>query len=93
METLLRICALSSFFVDIMRTTDGHYLARERGDIGFNAFMGKPNPRPMESTLQRAWGIFCGLSLSERKGIVRLARAKNVNLRDFLKKGGARVSV
>lgn len=84
---LLTICALPPGRVaDVIRTSDGHYLAREVGDCGFNAFLGAPNPRPRPETTARAWRAF---RAGDRRAIVRLARARGVRLRDFLVKGGA----
>jgi len=87
METLLKVCALPpSQFCEVTRTSDGYYLARAVGDIGLNAFLGRPNPKPKRVTLDRSWGIFRALTLAQRKHLVHLARSRNVILRDFLLK-------
>jgi hypothetical protein len=72
-----------------MRTSDGHYLAMPVGDIGFNAFLGRPNPRPQPATTRLAWLAFRVLTMAERRAFVRLARSRNVRLRDFLLRKGA----
>jgi hypothetical protein len=89
-HSLLRVCALPpSAFTDVMRTSDGHYLAERAGDIGFNAFLGAPNPRPQPATTRLAWSAFRVLTLTERRSLVRLARSRNVRIRDFLLRKGA----
>jgi hypothetical protein len=37
-------------FAEVTETSDGYFLGRERGDIGFNAFLGQPSPRALENT-------------------------------------------
>jgi len=69
----------------VMRTGDGFYIGRQLGDIGFNAFLGRPSPGPFG--VSESWRKFRKLSFSDRREVVRFARAANVRLRDFLKKG------
>ncbi len=87
MNILLGICHLPTDFVDVIRTSDGHYLAQRYGDIGFNHFLGKPNKCPLPGTVEVAkkyWNRAEGLA--EKKALLRLARRKNIQLRDFLPK-------
>lgn len=37
-------------FQEATETSDGFFLGRARGDIGFNDFLGKPSPRALENT-------------------------------------------
>lgn len=37
-------------FTQVTQTSDGFFLGRAWGDIGFNAFLGKPSPRALENT-------------------------------------------
>lgn len=83
MRELLQVMNLEPLqLVAVMVTSDGFYLGRERGDIGFNAFLGMP--RPGSFAVSESWRKFRGLNLAGRKGVVRAARASNVRLRTFL---------
>jgi hypothetical protein len=80
---LLQVMALPAPFVDVTVTTDGFYLARVRGDVGFNRFLGRPNPGPDVGQVY-ARGVWQSLDVGERRDVVRAARARGVNLRRFL---------
>ena len=57
----------------ICRTTDGHYLARLKGGIGYDLYIGKPSPPhagPGRDQMLRAWR---GMSEDERRAVVKLA--------------------
>lgn len=44
-ENLLNLMNLRLLgLVDVVRTSDGFYIGQKPGDIGYNAFIGKPNP-------------------------------------------------
>jgi hypothetical protein len=46
MENLLKVMAIpTSRYDGVCRTSDGFYMGRERGDIGYNAFLGSPSLR------------------------------------------------
>ena len=86
LRNLLKImCLPASMFVNFTVDSTGNVLAQEIGDIGFNAFMGKPNPQG--PGIEWAWNRFRELSMPERRQVIKLACAKGVNLRDFLKRG------
>ena len=83
-RAMLDVMNLPPSIVEIMVTSDGHYLGREAGDCGFNAFLGKPNPQPAGPGPRRSWRIFRALAPGERRALVRRARACGVDLRIFL---------
>jgi hypothetical protein len=37
-------------FAEVTETSDGFFLGRARGDIGFNEFLAQPSPRALENT-------------------------------------------
>ncbi len=70
---------------DVAVTSDGFFLGMEMGDIGYNVFLGQPNPGTHGREFSRSrWQE---LTFSERKAVVRRARGKAINLRLFLPKG------
>lgn len=71
--------------VDVIRTSDGCYVGRPWGDIGYNVFLGRPSPGPAGRAA--SWRKFRALTLNQRKGVVLAARRRNVDLRQFLVKG------
>lgn len=70
--------------VDVICTSDGYYVGRYVNDVGYNAFLGKPNPHPSGAGPARSWRVFRALDKQERRAVVTAARARNVNLRAFL---------
>jgi len=73
-ENLLRLMNLPpSRFDGVVRTSDGFYLAQVKGDIGYNAFLGKPSaphPGPGRDLMLEAWN---GLDEQERIDVLALA--------------------
>ena len=70
--------------VDVIRTSDGCYLGMAAGDIGYNAFLGKPasiHPGPGLENATEKWNA---LSKSEQLLVAQLARAKSILLTEFL---------
>lgn len=69
---------------DVCRTSDGHYLRMEEGDIGFNHFLGQPappHPGPGRENMLRAWRA---MSDGDRRGAIAAAVARGINLaREF----------
>jgi len=59
LETVLGLMNLPlSRFSGVVRTSDGHYLARSRGDIGYNHFLGRPAPLhdgPGRTNMLKVW--------------------------------------
>lgn len=89
MKELIRLLNIPDAFraVELMRTSDGFYLARQEGDCGFNLFLGVPSARPgpgREATLQ----MWAGHSFGQRRRTVRAARAARCELRRFLPRRG-----
>ncbi len=87
MRNLMSIMALPGYIVEFTRTSDGFYLARAEGDIGFNVWLGKPNAGSIgKEHSAKSWQR---LSFGARKQVVRCARARGVALRVFLPRGVA----
>lgn len=60
-------------FAAVCRTTDGHYIARVHGDIGYNAFLGRPSlvhEGPGRHATLMLWNE---LSPAERAAVLALA--------------------
>jgi len=83
MQKLHTLMALPEV-AEITVTSDGFFLARQMGDIGFNLFLGQPNPG--EIGREYSAGIWAGFTFAERKAVVRAAHRIGVNLRIFLPK-------
>ena len=62
-DLLHQVCNCGKYvFSDICRTSDGFYLGMAPGDIGFNAFLGKPS-----ETAKTRTGILYGKLSKESK--------------------------
>ena len=72
-ETMLRLMSLPRHFVGVTRTSDGFYIAQVEGDVGYNAFLGKPQPVHAGPGLDNALRIWAGLSDEERKAVHAVA--------------------
>ena len=74
-EALLKLMNLpTSQYISVCRTSDGYYLAQRRGDLGYNAFLGKPTPPhdgPGRDFMLQTWA---SLSPAERVAVWHLAR-------------------
>ena len=58
----------------VCRTGDGYYLAQMRGDLGYNHFLGQPNPPhegPGRDAMLKVWA---SLGLQERMDVLALAQ-------------------
>ena len=82
---LLRIMHLPEDVVDVTSDGTGNYLGMLQGDVGYNLYLGKPNPRPQWTTVQLAWQHWTRNKPYQR-AVVNVAKAKGVRLRDFLPK-------
>ena len=73
-RTLLRLMNLPpSRFAGVMRTSDGFYIAQEQGDVGYNAFLGNPNPVHEGPGLENTLRIWAGLTEEEQAAVRTLA--------------------
>ena len=74
-NNLLALMNLPSETIDrVCRTSDGYYMAQLRGDIGYNHFLGQPNPPhegPGRDAMLKVWA---SLALPERKDVLALAQ-------------------
>ncbi len=73
-ETLLKLmCVPTSRFDAVCRTSDGFYLARPIGSVGYDAFLGQPKPPhdgPGRDLMLDTWNA---LSDAERRQVASLA--------------------
>ncbi len=53
---------------DVVRTSDGFYLGQAPGDLGYNVFIGKPNPHEGPGR-ERSRGLWEGLTVQERNAV------------------------
>ncbi len=70
---------------DVMKTSDGFFIGMEYGDIGYNAFLGQPNPGQIGRAFSRT--IWQALEFPDQRAVARVAKAKAIDLRIFLPKG------
>lgn len=61
-------------FAEVYRTSDGFYMGRDFGDIGANAFLGKPSPQ----ALRRSAGYFQKLSPSAQHETLTILADHNI---------------
>ena len=54
---------------DVVRTSDGFYLGRAPGDIGYNVFIGKPSPPHEGPGRERSLALWEGLTVQERNAV------------------------
>ena len=66
-------------FVEVAETSDGYFLGRRPGDIGFDVFLGQPS----EAAKQRTGELFKKLSKCSQEQTTALLRAKSINPRDI----------
>ena len=75
-QTLLKLmCIPTSIYDGVCRTSDGCYLGRVKGGVGYDAFLGKPgplHPGPGRNLMLRTWGE---LDEAQRKAVLALAAA------------------
>jgi hypothetical protein len=61
-------------FAEVYRTSDGFYMGRDFGDIGANAFLGKPSPQ----ALRRSAGYFQKLSPAAQYETLNILAAHSI---------------
>ena len=74
-EALLRLMSIgpSLGIVAVVRTSDGFYLGQQEGDLGYNAFIGRPpppHPGPGRDMMLETWA---GLTADEKRAVLMLA--------------------
>lgn len=81
-EALLSIMNIPKAFnlVNIVKTTDGHFIGMEAGDIGYNHFLGKPSAPHVGAGRDRTLSIWESLTPQERRAVYLVAKAKNIDL-------------
>jgi hypothetical protein len=74
LDTLLRLMCIPSIVrqraTGVCRTSDGCYLLRQEGDVGYDVFLGKPRPVHDGPGLDNARSVWNGLT-DEQKQLVR----------------------
>ena len=65
-------------FAGVTQTSDGFFLAREHGDIGFNQFLGKPS----DNARGRSKELFNKLSKCSQGFVLATLKGKHINLKD-----------
>lgn len=90
MKELMNLLNIPSSFklAELSVTSDGFYLGRAAGDIGFNRFLGKPSFKAGPGR-ERSRSVWRELSFSGRRRAVAQARKLGIELRSMLGKGGA----
>src|SRR5258707_1356147 len=73
---LLHDCLGFGRFAEVIVTSDGFFLGRARGDIGFNHFLGQPSP----AALERTWQLFLRLGIRHQTEVVRALPARRIPL-------------
>lgn len=80
-QQLLKVMNLDMFgFVNVVKSSDGFYLGQEEGDIGFNAFIGKPAPVHSGPGLERALSAWKTYSETDQQLVTALALSKSIDL-------------
>lgn len=87
MDELMDLLNIPKVVAEETLTSDGFFLARESGDIGFNMFLGRPSfhPGPGLDRARRVWGQ---LSFGGRRQAIRQARRFGLPIRKVI--GGER---
>lgn len=77
---LMDFLALPSEYVDIVQTSDHHFLAKGWGEVGYNHFLGQPalaHEGPGKEWRRAMWRK---LVLRERKALVRIMRSAHLDM-------------
>lgn len=72
-KTLLRLMSLGQFQA-VCRTSDGYYMAQVPGDLGYNAFLGRPAPVHDGLGHRQMLQVWAALSTDEQVAVWRLAQ-------------------
>lgn len=83
MKELIAVLNLPSSLAAVCRTSDGYYIARAKGDIGFNQFLGAYAPHPGPGR-DRSRQTFRAFTWGQKRAAVKQARKASVPLRTFL---------
>jgi len=65
-------------FAEVTETSDGFFLGRAHGDIGFNQFLGQPS----DAAKGRTKELFNKLSKCSQGFVIALLKAKDINPKD-----------
>lgn len=69
--------------VALTRTSDGHFLAMQQGDCGFNIFLGRPrfHDGPGRDSMRETWKHW---RFGQRRQAYKQARRLGLNVRNML---------
>jgi hypothetical protein len=73
---LLHDCLGFGRLAEVTETSDGFFLGRARGDIGFNHFLG----RPSQAALGRTRRLFAQLNERQKEAVIRALGAHRIPL-------------
>jgi hypothetical protein len=74
MQNMMRLMCLPwADLQAVCKTSDGMYMGRSHGDIGYNRFFGKPNHRPNRETRDHVRRIWIEMTEAERIAVIELA--------------------
>lgn len=74
MKTLLKLMNLPpSMYDGVCKTSDGFYMGKGVGDIGYNTFLGRPAPPHAGPGRNHTLAVWSQLSSSERQAVLVLA--------------------
>lgn len=84
-EHVCRLMNLPSGMIErieaIQKTGDGFYLARDKGDIGFNRFIGKPSAPHAGPGRKQMLKVWRSLSDNQKRQAIVTAASMRINLR------------
>ena len=72
---LLHDCLGFGRFAEVTVTSDGFFLARDRGDIGFNQFLGQPS----RAALDRTRKLFAMLDEHHQAEVIRTLQTSRIS--------------
>ena len=82
LDNLIKLTNLDCLnLVDLTKTSDGFYLGRKIGDIGFNTFIGKPKPVHSGPGLNRSKCTWQSLDDTEKTLVKAIAYNKGISLK------------
>jgi len=81
MEDLINLINLGpTGSVEIIKTSDGHYLGRKAGNIGFNIYIGQPSKPHDGPGLTRSLAIWDSWTQNKRESVVALSESLGIDL-------------
>lgn len=86
-KLLLLMCIPPDIYSGVVKTADGEYIAKKKGDVGYNDVFGKPVPPHAGPASDFIFDIWATLTPEERKAVVAMAEypvnGEPIHLEDF----------